>query len=154
MDKTEMGASKKIPFRVSPMLATLVDRPFNTPNWIYEEKYDGVRMLAYKEGDKVTLISRNAIDRTARYLAIAAAVGKLKAGTLLLDGEVAVFNKKNVSSFQALQQGKGEAEYAVFDCLYKDGEDLRKRPLSSAALPQGMCRAVGMWPPRSAPSSG
>jgi bifunctional non-homologous end joining protein LigD len=124
------SATKKIPFRVSPMLATLVDEPFDTPNWIYEEKYDGVRMLAYKEGEKVTLISRNAIDRTARYPAVAAAVGKLKAETLLLDGEVAVFNKKNVSSFQALQQGKGEPEYAIFDCLYRDGEDLRKRPLA------------------------
>ena len=46
------------------MLATLVDAPFNKPNWIYEEKYDGVRMLAYKEGSRVSLISRNAIDRT------------------------------------------------------------------------------------------
>jgi bifunctional non-homologous end joining protein LigD len=124
------SATKKIPFRVSPMLATLVDEPFDTPNWIYEEKYDGVRMLAYKEGEKVTLISRNAIDRTARYPAVAAAVGKLKAETLVLDGEVAVFNKKNVSSFQALQQGTGEAVYAVFDCLYRDGQDLRKRPLA------------------------
>jgi bifunctional non-homologous end joining protein LigD len=124
------NATKKIPFRVSPMLATLVDEPFNTPNWIYEEKYDGVRMLAYKQGEKVTLISRNAIDRTARYPAIATAIGKLKAETVLLDGEIAVFNKKHVSSFQALQQGKGEPVYAVFDCLYRDGEDLRRRPLS------------------------
>ena len=60
------------------MLATLVDTPFNKPNWVYEEKYDGVRMLAYKEGSKVSLISRNAIDRTGRYPKIAEAIAKLK----------------------------------------------------------------------------
>jgi bifunctional non-homologous end joining protein LigD len=123
-------STDKIPFRISPMLATLVPEPFDKPNWIYEEKYDGVRMLAYKEGAKVTLMSRNAIDRSARYPAIAAAVAQLKPKTLLLDGEVVVFNKKNVSSFQALQQGSGHASYAVFDCLYCDGRDLRKKSLS------------------------
>ena len=40
----------KVPFRISPMLATLADAPLSKPNWIYEEKYDGVRILAYKEG--------------------------------------------------------------------------------------------------------
>jgi bifunctional non-homologous end joining protein LigD len=112
------------------MLTTLVSEPFHESNWIYEEKYDGVRMLAYKEGAKVTLMSRNAIDRTARFPTIAAAVAQLKPKTLLLDGEVVVFNKKNVSSFQALQQGSGRASYAVFDCLYCNGRDLRKEPLS------------------------
>ena len=75
----------KIPFRVNPMLATLVDKPFSKPNWVFEEKYDGVRMLAYKEGSKVSLISRNAIDRSARYPEIAATLGKLRIDTLLLD---------------------------------------------------------------------
>jgi bifunctional non-homologous end joining protein LigD len=123
-------STNKIPFRISPMLATLVPEPFDKPNWIYEEKYDGVRMLAYKEGIKVTLMSRNAIDRSARYPAIAAAVAQLKPKTLLLDGEVVVFNKKNVSSFQALQQGSDHASYAVFDCPYYNGRDLRKKSLS------------------------
>jgi bifunctional non-homologous end joining protein LigD len=121
----------KIPFRVSPMLATLVDQPFTRPNWIFEEKYDGVRMLSYKEGAQVSLISRNGIDRTERYPEIAAAVGKLKPDTLVLDGEVVVFDKKGVSHFQLLQQGKGTAAYAIFDCLYCDGKDLRNEPLSA-----------------------
>ena len=121
----------KIPFRASPMLATLVDAPFVRPNWIFEEKYDGVRMLAYKEGARVSLMSRNAIDRTARYPEIAAAVQKLKPKTLCIDGEIVVFDAKKVSRFQLLQQGKGVPNYAVFDCLYADGEDLRKRALST-----------------------
>jgi bifunctional non-homologous end joining protein LigD len=120
----------KVPFRVSPMLATLVDAPFTRPNWIFEEKYDGVRMLAYKEGTRVTLISRNAIDRTARYPEIAAAIQKLKPKTLCVDGEVIVFDTKDISRFQLLQQGKGRPQYAVFDCLYSDEGDLRKKALS------------------------
>ncbi|MGB7438383.1 MAG: non-homologous end-joining DNA ligase [Candidatus Acidiferrum sp.] len=113
------------------MLATLVDSPFNRPNWIFEEKYDGVRMLAYKESSHVSLISRNAIDRTERYSAIAKAIQKLKPDTLLLDGEVIVFDRKGISRFQLLQQGKGTAEYAIFDCLYHDAKDLRREPLAS-----------------------
>lgn len=112
------------------MLATLVDEPFLKPNWVFEEKYDGVRILAYKEGANVRLISRNAIDRTSRYLEIASSVRELSAETLALDGEVVVFDRKGISRFQLLQQGKGQPEYAVFDCLYANGDDLRKKPLA------------------------
>jgi bifunctional non-homologous end joining protein LigD len=112
------------------MLATLVDVPFTRSNWIFEEKYDGVRILAYKEGTRVTLISRNAIDRTEHYPEIAQAVLALKSETLLLDGEVVVFDANGVSRFELLQQGKGKPEYAIFDCLYRDGKDLRRDPLS------------------------
>lgn len=86
-------------------------------------------MLAYKEGARVTLISRNSIDRTARYREIASEISKLKPNTLLLDGEIAIFDKRKVSHFQLLQQSKGPAKYAVFDCLYLDGKDLRRSPL-------------------------
>jgi bifunctional non-homologous end joining protein LigD len=120
----------EIPFRIAPMLATLVDKPFSRPNWVFEEKYDGVHMLAYKEGSKVSLISRNAIDRSARYPEIAATLGTFGADTLLLDGEIVVFDARKVSRFQLLQQGKGKPQYAVFDCLYRDGKDLRREPLS------------------------
>jgi bifunctional non-homologous end joining protein LigD len=121
--------SDKIPFRVSPMLATLVDKPFHLSGWIYEEKYDGIRILAYKEGAHISLITRNDIVRTERYPEVAAAVSKLKPRTLLMDGEVVVFDKHNVSHFQLLQQGKGPVKYAVFDCLYLNGKDLRSAPL-------------------------
>jgi bifunctional non-homologous end joining protein LigD len=120
----------RVPFRISPMLATLVDTPFTKAGWVFEEKYDGVRILAYKEGSDVTLISRNAIDRTSRYPEIAAAVKKLSPETLLLDGEIVVFDAKNVSRFQLLQQGRGQPQYAIFDCLYLNGNDLRKKALS------------------------
>src|ERR1700730_12279869 len=121
----------KIPFRISPMLATRVGRPSSKEGWGFEEKYDGVRMLAYKEGPKVPLISRNGIDRSNRYPTIAAEVAKLNAKALLLDGEIVVFDARRVSRFQLLQQGKGKTQFAVFDCLYQDGKDLRREALSA-----------------------
>jgi len=113
------------------MLATLVHEPFHKRGWVYEEKYDGYRILAYKEGSRVRLYSRNAIDRTDRFFDVAAAMGTLRPSTLLLDGEVSVFDREGVSRFQLLQNlGAGKSVFAVFDCLYKDGQDLRRRPLS------------------------
>jgi bifunctional non-homologous end joining protein LigD len=112
------------------MLATLVPRPFHKSNWVYEEKYDGIRILAYKEGNKLSLITRNDIDRVSDFPNLAAAIRHLKSPTLLLDGEVVVFDQENVSRFQLLQQRSGEAKYAVFDCLFANGRDLRAEPLS------------------------
>lgn len=118
-----------IPFRVQPMLATLVREPFEKPGWVFEEKYDGYRILAYKEGRNVILRSRNDKDRTETFAGVAQAVAKLPGDTLLLDGEVVVFDRRGVSHFQLLQELKSEPQYAVFDCLYKDGVDLRHSAL-------------------------
>jgi bifunctional non-homologous end joining protein LigD len=122
--------SGRVPFRVQPMLATLVKEPFHQPGWVYEEKYDGYRILAYKEGRRVTLLSRNAKDRTAHFDAIAVAVSALPHDTLLLDGEVVAFDRAGVSRFQLLQNLASKLHYAVFDCLYVDGRDLRAQALS------------------------
>ena len=116
------------------MLATLVDEPFHTRGWVYEEKYDGFRFLAYKEGGSVTLLTRNMRDRTGEFADVAAAIAKLPAPTLVLDGEVVVFDAKGVSRFQYLQRRMlGEAVsppvFVAFDCLYARGQDLRSRPL-------------------------
>jgi len=112
------------------MLATLVREPFDKLGWVYEEKYDGYRILAYKEGAAVTLMSRNALDRTAKFAAVAQGVAALSFRTLLLDGEVVVFDSRGVSRFQLLQNLKARPGYAVFDCLYLDGRNLRADPLS------------------------
>jgi bifunctional non-homologous end joining protein LigD len=117
------------------MLATLVDAPFHRPGWVYEEKYDGFRILAYKEGRHVTLQTRNLKDRTAEFGVVAAAVAALPAPTLLLDGEIIVRDRNGVSRFQLLQRHlMGEIPtppvYAVFDCLYARGRDLRALPLT------------------------
>jgi bifunctional non-homologous end joining protein LigD len=112
------------------MLPTLVKSAFNKPGWDYEEKYDGFRLLAYKEGNMVSLLSRNGIDRTQTYRTIAAAIAKLPDRTLLLDGEVVAFDTHHISRFQLLQEGEIPRVYAVFDCLYRNGRDLRAQPLA------------------------
>jgi bifunctional non-homologous end joining protein LigD len=112
------------------MLATLVDEPFHRPGWVYEEKYDGYRILAYKEGDGVVLLSRNGLNRTETFSEIAKAVARLKDRTLLLDGEAVAFDRRRVSRFQLLQRGSAQHVYAVFDCLYRDRRDLRREPLA------------------------
>lgn len=113
------------------MLATLVDAPVDRPGWIAEEKYDGVRLLAYKEGRAVTLLTRNDIDRTADFAEVATAIARLPAPTLALDGEVVIFDEESVSRFSLLQRRDGGARpvYVAFDCLYARGRDLRGRPL-------------------------
>jgi bifunctional non-homologous end joining protein LigD len=117
------------------MLATLVDAPFHHPGWVYEEKYDGFRFLAYKEGRRVTLLTRNMKDRTEEFADVAKAVAVLPAPTLLLDGEVVIFDRRGISRFQLLQrrmvgEGASAPVFVVFDCLFARGRDLRRLPLS------------------------
>lgn len=112
------------------MLATLVGGPFHEAGWVYEEKYDGIRILAYKEGSQVTLLSRNDKDRTGSFPAIARSLAALRPTTLLLDGEVIALDRHKISRFQLLQRGIGRIRYAVFDCLYVSKRDLRNEPLS------------------------
>jgi len=119
----------RVPFRVQPMLATLVAGPFHRPGWVYEEKYDGYRILAYKEGPRVTLLSRNSKEKTAAFADVARAVARLRRRSLALDGEVVGFDPHLVSRFQLLQQGEVPLVYVAFDCLWVDGQDLRKEPL-------------------------
>jgi bifunctional non-homologous end joining protein LigD len=128
-------AAPRVPFRVAPMLATLVGAPFHLPGWVYEEKYDGFRFLAYKEGRRVSLLTRNMKDRTDEFGDVARAVAGLPAPTLVLDGEIVVFDRRGVSRFQLLQRrGDDEAAtapvFAAFDVLYARGRDLRGRPLT------------------------
>ncbi len=118
-----------VPFPIAPMLATLVDEPFHCKGWIFEEKYDGYRILAWKRGRRVELRSRNGIDRGRTFAEIADAVASLPAHSAVLDGEVVGFDERLVSRFQLIASGK-PLVYAVFDCLYLDGRDLRSCPLS------------------------
>jgi len=123
-----------LPIIRAPMAATQVPRPFHHPGWVYEEKVDGWRALAYKNAAGVRLISRNGRDLTRRFPELAAAVAELAPPTLVLDGEIAVFDQQLVSRFEWLR-GRPKDDTATppllmaFDCLYARGKDLRKRPL-------------------------
>src|SRR5688572_22824429 len=116
------------------MLATLVDAPFHRPGWVWEEKYDGIRLIALKDGPRVRLLTRNDKDRTGDFPEVVAALAALPAPTLVLDGEVVVFDAAGVSRFQLLQRraaGASPPIYVAFDCLYARGRDLLPRPLTA-----------------------
>jgi len=117
------------------MQPTLVARPFHHEGWIYEEKVDGWRMVAYKAAGEVRLLSRQGRDHTKRFPDLGAAVRGLPATTLILDGEVAVFDRQLISRFEWLRHGAPPdlatpPLFMVFDCLRVRGRDLRSRPLS------------------------
>jgi hypothetical protein len=69
------------------MAPRLAREPFHRDGWVYEEKVDGWRMLAHKDGERVRLLSRNGCDHHGRFADVAAAIAKLPARTLALDGE-------------------------------------------------------------------
>jgi bifunctional non-homologous end joining protein LigD len=121
-----------LPDKVKPSLATLVDEAPAGDDWVHEVKFDGYRILARVEGKRVRLISRNGLDWTPRFKAIAGELAKLRAGRALVDGEVVAVNGKGVSDFGALQDAlstsgaTGYLLYYVFDLLYLDGYDLRR----------------------------
>jgi bifunctional non-homologous end joining protein LigD len=112
-----------------PMLATLAEgSPRDEQNWSYELKYDGFRAVAAIASGDVTMLSRNELDLAPRFPRIYAALQKWKTKDLVVDGEVVVLDEKGAPRFQLLQQGSGEERMVIFDVLWLDGEDLRRRP--------------------------
>jgi len=116
------------------MAPTLVREAFHRDGWVFEEKVDGGRILAYKDGARVRLVSRNGCDHTRRFPDIAAAVSKLPARTLVLDGEVAIFDQQLRSRFDWLREPDPGAIATppilmAFDVLYHDGRQMTRRPL-------------------------
>jgi bifunctional non-homologous end joining protein LigD len=116
------------------MAPPLVREPFHRDGWVYEEKVDGWRILAYKDGARVRLVSRNGRDHTRRFHDIAAAVAKLSARSLVLDGEVAIFDQQLRSRFDWLREPDPDAVatppmFMVFDVLHRNGRELTGRPL-------------------------
>lgn len=132
-------------------LATLVDAVPEGDEWLHEQKFDGYRILARREGRRVTLSSRRGKDWTEAFPQVAEAVAALPARRAILDGEVAVVLPDGRTSFQALQNAFGRPGanlvYFVFDLLAEGGEDLRARPLEErkarlAALVAGAPAAI------------
>lgn len=136
-DKTEetdvksllkQAPKSKIPIGIKPMLATLVDEPFDDPNWIFEVKWDGYRALAFMQKDDVQLLSRNNKQFNEKFYPIYELLKKWDMDAVL-DGEILVLTDKGISNFGNLQNWRSEADgdlvYYVFDLLWYNGKDLR-----------------------------
>lgn len=109
------------------MLATLVDKPFDADNWLYEVKWDGYRALAFIEKGKVQLLSRNNKTFNDKYYPITQLLEQWNCDAVL-DGEIVVLNDKGVSNFASLQNWRsevdGELTFFVFDLLWYEGKSL------------------------------
>jgi len=144
---TELGAPRG---EIAPsgdlvMLATLVDETPSDSSWLFEIKYDGVRVLASRAGDEVELRGRSGQLFTARYPEVTAALHALPLQSFVLDGEIVALDERGRSSFQRLQErmgltrpadverARGEVPVSAvfFDALGLDGRDLRRLPLES-----------------------
>lgn len=123
-----------MPQNIYPQLATLVDKPPDDEQWIHEIKFDGYRILAFKKGNKVTLLSRNQYDWTDKFPNIVRAINQLPIENGLFDGEVVILDDQSRSNFQLLQNAiKAYSDapfiYYIFDLLYYEQYDIRNLPL-------------------------
>ncbi len=139
----ELSGARKdaMPDWTEPMLATLMERPFSDPNWLFEIKWDGVRALAWIADGAMTLRSRAGGDITKQYPELASLPEVFCARQAILDGEIVALDAGGHSDFERLQQrmhvrapaahlvSQIPVVYFLFDLLYCDGYDLREAPL-------------------------
>jgi len=110
-----------MPDWLEPMAATLTRERFKTPDWVFERKLDGIRLLAFKDGRAVRLLSRNQLPQNAAYPAVVEAIARLPIHAAVLDGEAIGGH---------WEKGMPEGYY-LFDVLWRDGEDLTPLPLDA-----------------------
>jgi bifunctional non-homologous end joining protein LigD len=127
------GKRGKMPANLQPMLATLVDKPFDEPGWLYEVKWDGYRAIAYLQGDKVNIASRNNKSFDEKFYPVHAALQELGLQAIV-DGEIVVTDRNGLADFSSLQgwrsEADGELKYYLFDLLWLNGRSLLDMPLT------------------------
>jgi bifunctional non-homologous end joining protein LigD len=157
------GETGPMPDDLEPMQAELGDAPFNKPDWMWEPKLDGYRVLAFIDGQGVRLRSRRGLEMAGSFPKLTAELGQQAARGVILDGEIVAFDSAGKPSFNALQnrvQLKTERELAAadqnvpvvfycFDLLHFAGIDLRKsayrdrrRYLAQCLLPSRLLQLV------------
>jgi bifunctional non-homologous end joining protein LigD len=116
---------------ICPCEPTLTDPPAAGSGWLHEVKHDGFRILARKQGERVTVWSQRGADFTYWFPTIAAAVRGLAADEALIDGEAVVLYTDGRSDFAALmtRRGGAQASLVAFNLLRLNGDDLRLRPI-------------------------
>ncbi|GAB4231037.1 MAG: DNA ligase D [Chlamydiales bacterium] len=134
MREITMGKRSNMPHRIVPMLATLIEEPFDHEEWVFEIKWDGYRAIAEVAKDHTLLYSRNFHSFNTRFPTIIQELNTLQQ-EMVIDGELVVLDNTGRGDFQLLQQylssGADEQhlKYYVFDLLYHEGRDLRELPL-------------------------
>lgn len=131
LDLLKEGNKSKFLSDVKPMLCSLIKEPFDDPDFLYEVKLDGYRIIAYVQDGKVLLTSRSGLDYTKKYHAIEQQLSQLNFD-VILDGEIVALNKEGHPDFDALQKNNGENPlvFYLFDILWCKGFDLMNLPLT------------------------
>ena len=144
------------------MLATLVDEPFDDPEWLFEIKWEGYRAIAFIDDGRVRFVSRNGNDLTAGYTELHDLAKHVNATRAILDGEIVALDEQGRPSFSLMQQRTGIGHegrrigprrtdvpvmYYVFDLIWADGYDLtrvnldeRKAALREIVRDEGLVR--------------
>lgn len=132
--KQRKGNNDPMPKLAEPQLATLVEQPPESEEWVHEIKFDGYRAITTIENGKVTIRTRRGHDWTDKFASIANALKKVRVKTAIIDGEIVAVDPSGKTDFQRLQNTlksgeKAQLIYYAFDLLYLNGEDLTDRPL-------------------------
>ncbi|MBL8772665.1 MAG: DNA ligase D [Phenylobacterium sp.] len=145
--RIEGSVAASLPAKWKPQLATPADAAPKGPGWIHEIKYDGYRTLVFVDHGQVRMITRNGVDWTHRYAAVAKAFERLPCRTAILDGELVVQDPRGVARLDLLEQALSAGDshamtYFAFDLVHLDGYDLsgaklidRKRALEGLLAP-------------------
>src|SRR5688572_2153993 len=157
------GRASAMPTKIEPMHAEIGESVCNKPDWAWEPKLDGYRAIAFIDGDRVRLRSRNGLELAPHFPRLVADLAKQSPGTMVLDGEIVAFDANGKPSFNALQnrvQLKSEREIAAadlstpvafvaFDLLHFAGVDVRdipyrdrRRYLAQCLMPSALVQLV------------
>ncbi|HET9943384.1 MAG TPA: DNA ligase D [Terriglobia bacterium] len=149
-----------MPSQVEPMLATLASKPFDSADWLFELKMDGIRALVIKDGEHFEMRTRNDRPLTQRFPTLAAALKDLPGDKVILDGEIVALDAEGHSHFELIQprihlsraRDIAEADHRIpvyfyaFDLLYLNGFDLMRFPLEQRkAVLRKLISANGGW---------
>ena len=140
LSKIQGAIRAPMPQHIKPMLATLVDAPFDGDDWLFEIKWDGYRALTFIRNGKAHLVSRNQNDLTGQFPEVAEDLGRVRAKTAIVDAEVVALDENGRPSFSLMQQRTGltgpgkfsapDAQVPIvcycFDLLYVDGYNLMR----------------------------
>src|SRR5215831_18723782 len=135
---------------IAPCLPTKTDTLPSGGLWIHEIKHDGFRIIARKDGERVTLYSRPGNDFTRRFPPIARTLTNLRCRSCIIDGEAVICDDNGVTSFDRIRYRHNDSDVFLyaFDLIELNGDDLRRDPLEvrKATLASIVAKAGGRHP--------
>ena len=119
--------------RFEPCLLRPAKQPPTGPGWIHEIKHDGFRIVAYLNGDRVRLVTRNGFDFADRFPLIVESIAALSVRSCVIDGEAIAVDDFGLSVFNLIRYRRQDhaVTLCAFDLLEFDGDDLRSAPIET-----------------------